>query len=173
MACEMLCPMATGAACPTCGRSIDEHNRHVRFRLPDPVLSAADQERTLGTWMSDDDPAAAVMMQVPGIGAFVRCVLPVRLTGGYTVTFGTWLAVRPEDLQKAFKIWWTPDYQSLVLDGYLANPLPGWDCLGAAARGEVANPDATPVIVSSPDESLGHVLTAEWDHERVLALLPS
>jgi len=30
------------------------------------------------------------MMQVPGLGAFVGGLLPVRLTGGHTVTYGVW-----------------------------------------------------------------------------------
>ena len=44
------------------------------------------------------------MMQVPNVGAFVRALLPVRLTEGHTVTFGVWLAVHPNDLKPAFGI---------------------------------------------------------------------
>lgn len=71
-------------ACPTCGRPVDAHDRHVRFRLPDPVLAVPDQERTEGTWLSHADANQSVMMMVPTVGTFVRSLLPVRLTGGYT-----------------------------------------------------------------------------------------
>jgi hypothetical protein len=29
------------------------------------------------------------------VGAFLRALLPVQLTGGYTVTFGVWVGVHP------------------------------------------------------------------------------
>jgi hypothetical protein len=40
-------------------------------------------------------------MQVPGVGAFARPLLPVHLTGEYTVTFGLWLAVHPDEMRVA------------------------------------------------------------------------
>lgn len=63
------------------------------------------------------------MMQVPGLGAFVRARLPVQLTGGHTVTYGVWVGIHPDDLQRAFAIWWQPEYTELTLDGALANAL--------------------------------------------------
>jgi hypothetical protein len=78
--------------CPKCGRPLDDHNRHLRFTWPDPVLSVPESERHSRTWGND------VLMQVKDVGSFVRVLLPVRLSGGYTVTFGTWLSVHPEDL---------------------------------------------------------------------------
>ena len=71
--------------CPTCGRRLDEHRRHLRFRLP--VLEVPEEDRADRTWGND------VMMQVQAVGCFVRILIPVRLTGGYTVTYGAWLAV--------------------------------------------------------------------------------
>ncbi len=68
------------------------------------------------------------MMQVPDAGPFVRCLLPVHLTGGFTLTFGVWLAVHPDDLQHAFRVWWEPEYRELELDALLANRLPVWVC---------------------------------------------
>jgi hypothetical protein len=55
--------------CPTCGRPLDEHDRHVRFRVPDPVLAVDGWEALPDTWLSDPDPGKAVMMQVPGLAA--------------------------------------------------------------------------------------------------------
>lgn len=73
------------AACATCGRSLSEHNRHVRFRLADPVLDLPDRERTAGVLMSHNDANKSVMMQVPDVGPFCRSLLPIRLDGGYTL----------------------------------------------------------------------------------------
>lgn len=111
-------------------------------------------------------------MQVPGVGAFVRCLLPVRLDGGYTVTFGTWLGVDPVDLQESFRVWWEPQYTDLVLDGFLANRLPLWGLLGAPATASVVDPDATPYLTASPDDDLAAVLQHTWPHEPLLASLP-
>ena len=48
------------------------------------------------------------MMLVPNVGPFVRALPPFGLTGGYTVTFGVWVAVHPDDLQRAFAVWCEP-----------------------------------------------------------------
>ncbi len=112
------------------------------------------------------------MMQVPNVGGFVRVLLPVHLTDGYTVTFGTWLGVHPDDLNRAFKVWWEPEYEDLQLDGRLANALPTWGLLGAPATTVVQDNDATPYVVHSSDPILSRVLAEEWSHEEVLARLP-
>ncbi len=39
-------------------------------------------------WLSHGTPESPVMMQIPSAGAFVRALLPIRLTGGHTVTYG-------------------------------------------------------------------------------------
>ena len=111
------------------------------------------------------------MMQVPNVGAFVRALLPVRLTGGHTVTFGVWLAVHPDDLPHVFAVWWEPEYADLVLHGWLANALPVWDLLGTPVRAVVRNPEHTPYCADSPDDDLAAVLTDEWPHEPVLAAI--
>lgn len=161
------------AACATCGRPLSEHNRHVRFRLPDPVLDLPDKERTDGLWMSHDDPNESVMMQVPNVGPFCRSLLPVQLDGGYTLHFGVWIAIHPDELQRAFSIWWTPEYETLELEGYLANGLPGWGGLASPVRAVVRDPEHTPYVVSSVDAALTHVLVHEWPHEEVLDRLPT
>lgn len=165
--------MTTRAAvCHSCGRLLDDHDRQVRFTLPDPVLALPDRERTAGTWMTKKDPSRAVMMQVPGVGAFVRVLLPVRLTGGFTVTFGLWLGVHPDDLQRAVALWWEPDYPTLRLDGVLANAIPPWGLLGEPVEAGVRDPDETPYCERSTSHDLARVLNDEWPHEDVLAALP-
>ena len=152
--------------CPNCGRKLDEHNRHVRFVLPDPVLEVPESEREARSWGNE------VLLQVQGVGAFVRVLLPVRLSGGYTVTFGAWLAVHPEDLRRAWRVWWSDEYPRLELRGYLANAIPPWGLLRAPAVARVRHPDQAPYLVESPDQLLGQVLENEWPHEPVLAVMP-
>ena len=122
--------------------------------------------------MSHDSPEQSVMMQVPNVGPFVRCLLPVHLTDGYTVTFGVWIGVHPDDLQRAFGVWWEPDYRDLVLEGRLANSLPGWGVLAAPLTAVVRDIDQAPYVSRSPDHLLEEVLSRDWPHEDVLAGLP-
>jgi len=160
------------STCVLCGRPVAGHDRHVRFRLPDPVLRAPEQDHREGTWKTDEDPNVAVMMLVPDAGAFVRALLPVQLTGGHTVTFGVWVGVHPDDLRRAFETWWTPEYAHLRLQGRLANALPAWEVFGVPVTLAVKDPEATPYCVGSSNQGLHSVLTNEWDHERILAGLP-
>jgi len=160
--------MATGGGCPTCGRPLDLHSPDYRFTLPDPVLALPEREKTEGTWMSHADAGSSVMMQVPNCGAFVRALLPVRLTDGHSAMFGLWIGVPPDSLQHAARIWWEPDYVDLTLDGLLANDLPLWGLLGAPVRAAVRDPDHTPYCESSSDPELTNVLTKEWPHAQVL-----
>jgi hypothetical protein len=157
--------------CPTCSRPLDRHHRNIRFRLPDPVQETIEQENAPGAWMSHADAQTSVMMQVPDVGPFVRSLIPVALTGGYTVTFGVWLLVDPDDLQRAFKVWHEPAYLDLELEGWLANALPGWGLLGKPVKAAVRNRQHTPYCVDSTDAVLSAVLTQEWRHDLVLDAL--
>lgn len=159
------------AVCSQCRRPLDEHDRNLRFRLPDPVLDSPDGESNPAIWLSEPDPDRAVMMEVPDIGAFVRCLLPVRLDGGYTVTFGVWLEIDGSELREIHRVWWEPEYADIVLNGSLANALPLWGLRSAPATARVIDLDATPYIVSSTDADLRSVLEREWPHEEVLGSL--
>lgn len=150
---------------------MDEHNRHIRFALPDPVLGLPERERTAGTWMNDADARTSVMMQVPTVGPFVRASLPVALTGGYAVTFGVWISIHPDDLQRTFRVWWEPAYKDLVLEGVLANALPGWGLLAAPVKAVVRNPDQAPYVDESRDPLLAAVLSDQWPHAQVLGAI--
>jgi hypothetical protein len=155
-----------------CGRPVEDHDRHVRFRLPDPVLASPAQEKTPGAWLSHDGPESSVMMQIPSTGAFVRALLPVSLTGGHTVTFGVWVGIDPRELQRVFAVWWTPKYPGLRLDGHLANRIQPWGLLAAPVSLAVRDPEHTPYCSSSPDPLLSRVLTGQWPHEEILDALP-
>lgn len=112
------------------------------------------------------------MMQVPTLGAFVRCLVPVALTGGFTVTFGVWVGVHPDELQRAFHVWWEPEYRDLVLEGRLANALPVWGLLGVQVQARVHDENETPYVDHSQNPVMTQVLTGQWDHDLVLAALP-
>jgi hypothetical protein len=122
-----------------------------------------------GFWMSHATPRESVMMQVNGLGAFVRALVPIQLTGGYTVTFGAWVGVSPDDLARAFGVWLEPSYAQLELDGVLANELPPWKVLASPVRLMVRNIDQTPYCDSSSDPELANVLADVWPHELVLS----
>jgi hypothetical protein len=158
----------TAIACDVCGRATDDHDRHIRFTLPDPVLETVRREHTEGTWMSHRDPQTSVMMQVPGIGAFVRALLPVRLNGDHAVTFGVWLAVHPDDLQEISAVWDSPEYLDLEIDGILANAVPPWGLLAEPVHAVVRERSHTPYCESSDNELFARVLNEEWTHDAVL-----
>ena len=160
------------ALCPTCGVPLDEHDRHVRFGLPDVVLTLPDQERSPDVRMTHETPGESVFLQVRDGGSFVRALLPVRLTGGFSVTFGVWLEIGADQLREAARVWVDPAYADLRLSGWLANDLPAWGLLGAPVIATVLDVDATPYCTSSPDPELSRVLQEEWDHELVLPGLP-
>ena len=113
-------------------------------------------------------------MQVPGLGAFLRALLPVQLTGGHSIRYGVWVGVRPADLHHALEVWWAPEYVDLRLTGYLANEVGPWSgLLGARVEVGVLDADQTPWCVGSEDPALARVLRDEWDHRDVLESLPS
>lgn len=155
--------------CPSCGRRLDEHNRHVRFVLPDPVLAVPESERVERTWGHDP------LLQVQGIGAFVRVLLPIQLTGGFSLTVGTWLAINPSGLREVWELWETPAYAELVLDGFLANALPPWGekVLGEPAVAAVRDSTQWPYIQQSGAPTLHAVLSTEWPHDAILAAYAS
>jgi len=161
--------VSSDIVCASCGRSVDAHNQHYRFTLPDPVLDTPEREHAEGTWMSDADANRSVLLQVPNVGPFVRALLPVKLTGGFALTFGVWLAVHPEDLQRAARVWHQPEYSDLVLDGWLANALPVWGLLACPVRAVVRVMEHTPYCSESANAKMNSVLTDELPHDLILS----
>jgi hypothetical protein len=152
---------------------VDDHDRHVRFTLPTPVLELPGREHTPGTWLSHQTPRESVMMQVPGAGAFVRVLLPVKLDGGFQITYGAWLGIHPDQLQGTFAVWWEPEYAHLRLEGLFANTIEPWGLLAAPATATVHDPEQTPYVTDSTDADLSSVLNTLWPHDQVLPHLPS
>jgi hypothetical protein len=115
------------------------------------------------------------MVAARGIGQFIRVLLPVRLSGGYDVRYGTWLSVSEEDARRTWERWDQPSYVDLELSGFLANAIEPWGkgLLGAEAQARVLKQDELPYIVGSSNELLARVLKTEWPHEEVLASFPN
>ena len=159
--------VATESACAECGRPIEQHDRDLRFGLPDLALNLSPEQEST-TWHHGD------LLQVPGVGAFVHVLLPVHLTGGHQITFATWLAVHPGTLRQAYDVWREPEYADLVLEGVLANAVPPWGrkLFGCRAVARVRHNDELPWLEETDDELLDQVLRAEWPHEAVLSALP-
>jgi hypothetical protein len=137
-------------------------DRHLRFALPDLVAATEQREHAPGSWLSHVDARTSVMLQVPDVGAFVRALLPVRLSDGSTVTFGVWVSVHPAELQRAAAVWDRPDYRALTLDGLLANSVPPWGLLDAPVHIAVREVRHTPYCISSSDDGLARVLAEQW-----------
>lgn len=82
------------------------------------------------------------------------------------MTYGVWAGVHPDDLQRAFRVWWEPEYENLRLDRALANPIPTWGLLAAPVTLAVKDPEHTPYCVSNSDHMFSRVLGEEWPHKR-------
>jgi len=112
--------------------------------------------------MNGADPRSSVFLAIPGLGTFVRALLPVQLERSHRLTFGVWVAVAPDDLRRASDVWWGPEYVDLVVEGWLANAVPPHVEAGAPVRLVVRDPDHTPYCESSPDPNLHALLTSTW-----------
>ncbi|WP_406352903.1 DUF2199 domain-containing protein [Streptomyces sp. NBC_00658] len=153
-------------ACSCCGTpTLDEKRIDVRFGLPDVALEVREEAR--------HEVGVGALLRVDGVGCFMRCLLPVRLTDDIELVFGTWLEISDAELDRAHTIWNDPAYADLTLRGALANSIKPWGdgLLGATATVEVSNPDEIPYVVTSDQHLLAHVLAGTWDRHDVLSCL--
>lgn len=149
--------------CSCCGAPLDPVDLDIRSLLPDPIAALPDEERA-GAWGDRN------LQLLDGVGAFVRCLMPVRLTGGDRVMYSVWLSVRPEVLQHAHDVWDTPAYADLLFDGAVANVIQPWPGLyGVAAAAKVRHAGQLPFLFARDGGLLGAVLSQEWDRDDVLS----
>ncbi|MFD7440838.1 DUF2199 domain-containing protein [Streptomyces sp. NPDC059909] len=151
-------------SCSCCGETLaDERRIDVRFNLPDAALTAPDEARhSLGP---------SHLLRVDGVGSFVRCLLPVRLTGDTELVMSAWLEVDDTALRHAHAVWEDPAYAGLTLRGTLANAIRPWgdELLGAPVTAEVRNPEELPYVVAGHDPLAGRLLADTWDRDDVLS----
>jgi hypothetical protein len=151
------------AQCGCCGIALNDPQRmDIRVGLPDFAFDLPE---------SSLEEVNAGLLRVDGGRSFVRCLLPVALTGGTEVVFGTWMEISPADLERTAAVWDDPAYASLVLHGTFANGIKPWGdgLLGAPVTAVVRNVDEIPYVQSSENDLLRRVLAVTWDRDVVLS----
>jgi hypothetical protein len=149
--------------CSCCGAPLDPVDLDIRLELPDPILALSPEHRS--TVWGDRN-----FQQADGVGAFIRCLMPVALSGQATVTYSVWLGVPADQLRQAYAEWETPAYADLKLDGVIANAVKPWpDLFGDAAQAEVRDLNSLPYLVARQNSVLSRVLTQVWDRDDVLS----
>jgi hypothetical protein len=156
----------TTLRCPQCSDPVGAAERHVRFQLPDPVLSLSRSRQA--------EYLGADIMSVRGVGSFARVLLPIHLTGGDKLVVGTWIGIdSPEMYDRAVRLWNSDDYPELVLEGPLANKLQPWDSvLGFSARATVKQAHEVPYVTRMLSHDAQSLLEAEWQRDWVMAAYP-
>jgi hypothetical protein len=155
--------MATTEPCPDCGIVRDPQGRpfSITFGLPDVIFDI--EKELLETW--GDDPFIAIK----NVGFFLRVLMPVQLTDGFSVVFGTWLEIDSEDFRTAWQTWNFPEYKELAIDGYVANRIKPWKTFPTSlVHATVRDVDQVPYLVSSDEQVISRVLTETWPHADVL-----
>jgi hypothetical protein len=149
--------------CSCCGIAPGPPGRplSVTFEQPDVIFEI--HPELLDTWGGDP------FLAIKDIGFFVRVVLPVRLTDGFAVDFGTWLEVHSESFRQAWRTWNFPEYKDLVLEGYLGNEIAPWGELPhALVKAVVREMDKVPVVDSCGDPEIAKIIGEMWPHADVL-----
>lgn len=149
--------------CTCCGIAPDPQGRplSVTFEQPDVIFDIVPE--LLDTWGGDP------FLAIKNVGFFIRVILPVRLTDGYAVDFGTWLEVDNEDFRAAWQSWNFPEYKDLVLEGYLANKIAPWGATPhEMVKAIVRDMDQVPIVDSCHDPDIAGMMTNIWPHAEVL-----
>lgn len=154
---------ALAQPCSCCGIAPDPNGRplSVTFEQPDVVFDI--EPELLDTWGGDP------FLAIKSVGFFVRVILPVRLTDGYSVDFGTWLEVYNEDFRQAWQTWNFPEYKDLVLEGYIANKIEPWGKLPhALVKATVRDMQQVPFVASCDNPEIAKIIGDRWPHADVL-----
>jgi len=149
--------------CACCGIAPDPQGRpfSITFGLPDVIFEIPDV--LLETW--GDDPFLAIK----DIGFFVRVILPVKLTDGFAVNFGTWLEINAEDFRKAWQMWNFPEYADLEFQGYVANEIEPWKPFPhALVKATVREMEQVPYLTGAENAAFVKLLGETWPHADVL-----
>lgn len=155
--------MAATEPCSCCGIAPDPQGKplSITFGLPDVVFDI--EPVLLQTW--GDDPFLAIK----DVGFFLRVLLPVQLTDGFSVNFGTWLEIHSEDFRQAWQTWNFPEYADLSVQGYLANRIKPWKkAPHAMVRAEVRDMNQVPYVAASDNPVFSGIVTDTWPHAAVL-----
>ena len=150
--------------CACCGIAPDPQGRpfSITFGLPDVYFEI--EEELLDTW--GEDPFLAIK----NVGFFLRVILPVQLTDGFAVHFGTWLEIHADDFREAWKTWNFPEYADLAVQGYVANEIQPWGRLPhELVRATVRDVIQVPYLTSCENPLITRILGETLPHAEVLA----
>jgi hypothetical protein len=149
--------------CSCCGAPLDGTDLDIRSTLPDAIQALPPEQRA-AAWGNSD------LQRLQGVGGFLRCLMPVRLTGGGSVTYSVWLKLDDDQLRHANAIWTTPEYTTLSVRGEVANAIKPWpDLLGEAAGAVARDAGTLPYLVADENTVLSRVLVEVWDRDDVLS----
>ncbi|MFD6350247.1 DUF2199 domain-containing protein [Streptomyces roseolus] len=159
---------APTTTCSCCGDPLlDERRIDVRFGLPDVAFELPEEARR--------SPGPSALLALEGAGFFMRCLLPVRLTGETELVLGAWVEVDEETFRHAADVWDDEvAYPQLVVRGRLANAVKPWgeDVLGAELTGRVEVADELPYLVEGHGPEAERLIGEVWDRNDVLARFP-
>ena len=149
--------------CACCGIAPDPRGRPFSIVFEQPDVVAQIEPELLDTWGGDP------FLVIKTVGFFVRVILPIQLTDGFSVEFGTWLEIRDEDFRVAWKVWNQPEYAELELEGYIANEIAPWSPFPhAMIRAAVRDVNQVPYLVSSDAPLFTQMLGEVAPHAEVL-----
>jgi hypothetical protein len=149
--------------CACCGIAPDPNGRPLSVTFENPDVLFEIEPELLDTWGGDP------FLAIKNVGFFIRVILPVQLSDGYAVNFGTWLECDSEDFRKAWQTWNFPDYANLEVEGFVANKIEPWgEFPHALVKATVRDMEQVPYLTSSDNELIGRVLTETWPHADVL-----
>ncbi|WP_078954978.1 DUF2199 domain-containing protein [Streptomyces griseus] len=161
-------PLSAPAACACCGDALAEERRiDVHFGLPDIAFDLPEEARR--------SPGPSALLALEGAGFFVRCLLPVRLTGETELMLGAWLETDEETFLRAAEVWEDEAaYPELVVRGRLANAVRPWGraVLGAEFTARVREAEELPYFAEGCDPEAVRLLGETWDRDEVLARFP-
>ena len=141
--------------CGCCGAEIPSTDR-IDYRLNRPEQLIGVPGEQLGA------PTGGLLVG-PGGDSYLRCLLPVRLTGGTELVFGAWMKISKVDAMYAHAVWDNDaEYTNLRVCGSFANIIRPWDLFGVPVEAAVLNADELPYYTSHP------VLDGEWNRDEVL-----
>jgi hypothetical protein len=154
--------------CSYCQEPVEGRDLDLRLMLPDVLFAIPAAERSALIQGGGD------LVGAPDAGVFMRVLLPVTLTEGYRITYGTWLALLGEDdFDRVQALWHAPEYPSLVVEGQLANAIEPWGApLMTRARVAVQDAGQVPYVEEIQDDAMANVLTDTWSRSWVLSAIP-
>jgi hypothetical protein len=147
----------------TSGAGREPEPRHIAITFTEPDVIYEIPDVLLDTWR--EGPFLAIKT----VGFFLRVVMPVRLTDGSVVDFGTWLEIHMEDFRKAWRAWNVPEYADLEVQGYVDNKIAPWGKIPhVLVKAVVRDVEEVPCLVSCDDPLVTRILEDEWPAQEIL-----